>query len=117
VRSRLVLRSRSNGTIWESKWNFTGADERELRACLDQLDEFTAPDPKERWAGMKKGWVFEGDRWASPMVLFPDDPSFKWPEVPPADGAWTAEGALRLAELLPDTFADLRNDILTRFSR
>jgi hypothetical protein len=33
-----------------------------------------------------------------------------------ADAAWTVEGAVPLAEILPERFADLRADTLRRFA-
>ena len=53
------------------------------------------------------------------MLLFPDNVRginhrFAHPQFR-AEQAWTAAGALRLAEILPDELADLRTSIERRF--
>jgi hypothetical protein len=75
---------------------FSGNDDRILRDCLDELDDFIAPNGADRWTA---------------AVVFEENP------VGAADAlrAWTPDGARRLAQLLPDELADLREDIEARF--
>jgi hypothetical protein len=117
VRSLLVLRSPSDGTGWQEQWSFTGRDDTLLRECLAQLDEFRTTPPLERWDA-KRGHVFDGDRWAAAMLLHPDEasPGDYGLLPPPAEAAWTERGALHLAGLLPDQFAELRRAISARFA-
>ena len=82
-------------------WYFSGADDLALRACLATLDDFIAPNPE--------------DRQVAALVLRLDE------QENPARrdtciGAWTAEGALTLAELLRDEFTDVRSDPIGRFA-
>jgi hypothetical protein len=56
--------------------------------------------------------------WLAAMLLWPDEPSERGRmtfDPIQADEAWTAEGALRLAELLPERLDDLRAAIVARF--
>ena len=39
-----------------------------------------------------------------------------WSDPFRADAAWTAEGAIKLAEILPERLDDLRRDILKHFA-
>jgi hypothetical protein len=58
------------------------------------------------------------DRWKAAMLLYPDEPSERGRisfETLRAEAAWTAAGALRLAEILPDRLDELRGDIMARF--
>jgi hypothetical protein len=115
MRSVLVLRSPSHGTGWEERWSFRGNDERVLRDRLAELDAFQVEPPLETW-DLKRGHVIEGDRWAAAMLLWPDEAARRvFPS--PAECAWTAEGAVRLAESLPETFGNLRAAIYARFSK
>jgi hypothetical protein len=119
VHSRLELRSPSNGTGWGDTWIFSGPDDRVLRECLDQLNEFVTPTPAERY-DMRRGFVIDApDRWLVAMLLFTIEPSELGKlssETSWADAAWTAEGAIQLAEILPERLADLRADIVRRFA-
>lgn len=118
MRSRLELRSPSNGTGWGDSWTFSGPDDRALRDCLDRLDEFVTPAPAERY-DLRRGRVIDAPhRWTAAMLLYTVDPSDLGslsPETFWADAAWTAEGAIQLAEILPERLADLRVDIIHRF--
>jgi hypothetical protein len=119
VRSKLVLRSPSNGTGWADTRTFSAADDRALRDCLAQLSDFITDPPAERWDKRRHRRVIDADdRWKAAMLLYPDEPSERGkssfePQRPEA--AWTAVGALRLAELLPDRLDELRADIIARF--
>jgi hypothetical protein len=48
------------------------------------------------------------------MLLHPDEAAGGL-LPPPAEAAWTAEGALHLAEVLPEALDDLRSAIRARF--
>jgi hypothetical protein len=119
VRSLLELRTPSEGTGWSETWTFTGADDRLLRDCLHQLAAFTTEPPAELWDPHAMRHVIQDDdRWRAAMLLWPDEPwerhkvSF---HPRRADAAWTAPGAVQLAQLLPDRLDDLRAAIRTRF--
>jgi hypothetical protein len=99
VRSWLILNTPWEGTGNRSDWSFSGADEARLRECLDQLGEFVAPNPEDRWTAAVVHGFSDTGRPATPKQ------------------AWTIEGALALAELLPDALSDLRDDLLKCFSR
>jgi hypothetical protein len=118
MRSELVFRSASDGTGWEESWAFSGSDDSRLRAHLARLDRYTTPTPVERWE-QGRHVIDAEDRWLAAMLLFSDEVRginhrFAHPQFR-AEQAWTAAGALRLAELLPDEFADLRASIELRF--
>src|SRR5947208_7108809 len=113
MRTLLVLRSPSEGTGWQETWSFSASDDHVLRSHLDGLDAFQVAPPEEDW-DLKRGHTIEGDRWATAMLLHPDD-RIEGVLLPPAEAAWTAEGALRLAESLPERFDDLRAAIYARF--
>jgi hypothetical protein len=58
------------------------------------------------------------DRWTAAMLLSTVEPSAVGTlpaESFRADAAWTADGAMQLAEILPERLADLRADIVKRF--
>jgi hypothetical protein len=119
VRCRLELRSPSNGTGWSETWTFSGSDERLLRDCLCELDEFTTEPPLEVWDSHAFRRVIRtGDRWRAAMLLWPDEPRARTAVAfdDQADAAWTAYGALRLADVLPERLNDLRNALRARFS-
>jgi hypothetical protein len=111
MRSRLELRSPSDGTGWASTWTFTGRDEGALRDCLAHLDRYATDVPWEGWDAKKhKGVVRAKDRWQAAMLLYALDGG---PLI--AEKAWTAEGALALTEMLPPNLDDLKADIHARF--
>jgi hypothetical protein len=87
-----------------SWWSFSGAEDSALRDCLEQLDEFVVTNPSGRWSSpVVFGMVGAGRRFGT------------LPEPITFENAWTAKGARRLADLLPDAFSDVREDILNRF--
>ena len=120
MRCRLELRTPNDGTGWSERWSFSGADGRALLACLDALGDDATDPPVERWT-LKGGRVIEaGDRWRAAMLLWPDEPSERTQvteEPVRADAAWTRDGALRLAAMLPERLDDLRDAIVARFGR
>jgi hypothetical protein len=111
MQSFLRLNQPWQGTGNASTWRFSGADERALRDCLDQLDRFTA----ER----------VGDRWTAVIVYGPADQRGRVSrrgrklDVSPGtpERAWTIDGALALADLLPESLADLRAELVESFTR
>ena len=115
MRSRLRFRSQSGGAHWSEPWSFSGADERALRDCLDQLGDFLTAAPAEHHELREgPGWD-EEDRSTAAMVLYAVEPEAlgrHWSAPFRADAAWTAEGAIKLAEILPERLHDLRADIL-----
>lgn len=120
MRSHLILRSPNQGTGWSDDWVFSGRDESALRDCLEQLDAYLTPAPRERWDPRKHGRVIEADdRWLAAMLLFSDDVYDNRHRaaatVIQAESAWTATGAQHLADLLPDELSDLRVGIEQRF--
>jgi hypothetical protein len=109
VRSVLEIRSPSNGTGWADWWAFSGADDRLLRDCLEDLAEYTTEPP-----------VTKADRWRA-AVLFSDDDKAVHMGIDAAPSAeiraWTSDGALHLAEILPARFASVRDAIIRRFDQ
>jgi len=97
MKSRLILNSPWRGTGNRSYWEFSGADDRALRDALARLDAFRTPD--------------SDDRWTAALVLYYADQMYGGAPA----GAWTIHGAIPLAELLPDSLADVRDDLLSRF--
>jgi len=63
--------------------------------------------------------IADEDRWRAAMLLWADERSERRAQFQPiqADEAWTTEGALQLAEILPERLSDVRTAILERFSR
>jgi hypothetical protein len=106
MRSLLRINSPWQGTGNAQDWSFDGSDDRDLRDCLAQLDAFTVPDPTDRWSAAAVH--FEVDYEGQGFGALGHD--FR-----PA-GQWNRAGALRLAELLPDALADLRDDLRSRFT-
>jgi hypothetical protein len=96
MKSRLILNSPWRGTGNRSYWSFSGKDDRELRACLEALDEFRTDE-------------FD-DRWRAALIFYFAD-RYKGPP----EAAWTIHGAQRLPDLLPESLADLRDDLFSRF--
>jgi hypothetical protein len=97
VRSYLILNSPWQGTGNRSWWSFSGAEDRALRNCLDRLDSFATAELEDRWtAAIVFGFLDRG-----PLKR---------------ERAWTIEGAMTLAELLPESLADLRDDVVGRFA-
>jgi hypothetical protein len=116
----LELRSPANGAGLGDTWTLSGEDGRLLRDCLGQIDDFVTEPPLEVGDSHALRHVIEGqDRWRAAMLLWPDEPSARGRvsfDPVRADAAWTAAGALRLAEILPERLEDVRIDILARFS-
>jgi hypothetical protein len=108
MRSILEIRSPSNGTGWADRYTFSGADDRLLRECLDGLADYTTEPPAKP------------DRWTAAM-LFSDNEKAVGMGINAAPRtevrAWTSDGALRLAEVLPERLADLRDAIVERFAQ
>jgi hypothetical protein len=121
MQSALELRSPSDGTGWAETWTFSGRDEQILRDCLLALDPHATPAPEEPWDGQRHAYSVVGDeRWQAAMLLFAIDPAWEahgWslPTARQAEAAWTADGARRLADMLPDALGDLRTAIRQRF--
>jgi len=117
MRYRVDLLSPSEGTGWRDTWSFSGSEATALQAELAKLEEFRVPDPQWHWDAKTHQEVCTADdRWLAAMILYPGERS-EWAglRIPPAEAAWSSAGALRLAKLLPETFADLKGDILKRF--
>lgn len=117
MRSELEVRSPNQGTGWADSWTFSGRDESTLRDCLAHLDAYLTPAPIEHWNPKKHRRVIEAeDRWRAAMLLFTNEEYDRQhaPEIQ-AERAWTVDGALHLAELLPDDLADVRDGIQRRF--
>ena len=97
MRSFLILNTPWRGTGNRSEWTLSGADDRALRKCLDQLAGFVAADTD--------------DRWTAALV-------FGFSGSPPNEDrrAWTLDGALALAAMLPDSLDDLRDELLESFT-
>jgi hypothetical protein len=110
MRSFLILNRPWQGTGNSSDWSFSGADERTLRGCLDRLDSFATPDPTDRWVAA----IVFGPAADSPIVT---RRGRGWGIRPgELERAWTIDGALALAEMLPDGLDDLREDLSKSFS-
>jgi hypothetical protein len=118
VRCLLELRSPNNRTGTGETWAFSCVDGRALQDCLGHLDDFMTDAPLERYT-LKEGHVVEAeDRWSAAMLLWPDEPSQRGrisSDPVRADAAWTSDGALQLAEILPERLDDLRSAIIARF--
>jgi len=108
VRSILEIRSPSNGTGWADRWTFSGADDRVLRKCLEDLAEYVTEPP-----------VTKADRWRAAMVFSDDEKAVHIGiNAAPATEirAWTSDGALKLAEILPARLSSVRDAIIRRFA-
>jgi hypothetical protein len=120
MRCTLDLRSPSNGSGWGETWALSGTDERMLRDALDQLDDFLTEPPLEVWDRHAFRRVIQAeDRWRAAMLVWSEEQAeqrYTSSEDLRAERAWTAEGALALAELLPERLADLREAIRARFT-
>ena len=97
MRSSLILNVPWRGTANSEDWGFSGDEDRMLRASLDQLSEFTT-DSKDQWR-------------AAIVLYFP-----RTGGGPTSGGAWTIEGAMRLAEVLPEELTDFRDALLNCFA-
>ena len=109
VRSVLEIRSPSNGTGWRDSWTFSGADDRLLRDCLEELAEYATEPP-----------VTKADRWRAAMVFSDNDRALSVGiDAAPSTEirAWTSDGALRLAEILPARLASVHDAIIRRFDQ
>jgi hypothetical protein len=110
VQSFLTLNRPWQGTGNASDWTFSGPDENTLRECLDSLVGFEAAD--------------SGDRWEAAIVFGPVEGKpvpfrrgRKYGVRPgTAERAWTIDGALALAEILPDSLSGLRDDLKESFA-
>jgi hypothetical protein len=98
MRSWLILNTPWQGTGNRHEWSFTGPDDAALRECLDRLDKSTAGDPEDRWT-------------AAIVFGFSDSGRART-----AESAWTIDGALTLAEILPPELNDLRDDLRQSFT-
>lgn len=110
MRSILEIRSPSNGTGWADSWTFSGADDRALRDCLEGLEAYATEPPLGRRAP---------DRWRAAMLFSDHERSVSLGiGAAPREHlrAWTADGALQLAAVLPDRLGDLRDAIIERFA-
>jgi len=92
-----------------SSWTFTGRHEQAVRACLDQLSAWTTEDVDDRWTAA----IVYGPVEMNPRFRPARKPGA--PPVPP-ECAWRIEGALALAELLPESLADVRDDLIASFA-
>jgi hypothetical protein len=121
VRSILELRSPSNGTGWGDTWTFSGTDDRLFRDCLDGLAEHATEPPIERRTRQKTSHVAtKSDRWRAALLFSDDDKALRVGinAAPRAEArAWTSDGALQLAEVLPEQLGDLRDAIIERFAQ
>ncbi|MDA0167894.1 hypothetical protein OJ998_02260 [Solirubrobacter taibaiensis] len=105
----LEIRSPSNGTGWADRWTFSGADGRLLRDCLEELAEYATEPP-----------VTKADRWRAAMVFTDDENALRLGlgAAPRSEiRAWTSDGALQLAEILPARLASVRDAIIHRFTQ
>jgi hypothetical protein len=111
MQSFLTLNRPWRGTGNRSNWRFSGADERALRDCLDRLGGFTTNAVDDRWTAAIVYGPVDGpatvSRRGRKLDVSPGTP----------EQAWTLDGALALAELLPERLADLRADLLESFTR
>src|SRR3954471_8847432 len=104
MRSYLLLNRPGEPATKCSWWSFSGAEERAMRNCLEQLDEFVITNHNGRWSSpLIFGRVGEGRIYGA------------LPEPITFERAWTARGALKLSDLLPEGFSDVREDILRLF--
>jgi hypothetical protein len=97
MQSFLILNRPWQGTGNASEWTFTGADEKALRGCLDQLSAFETRDVEDRWRA---------------AIAFGSGSA--WRGTP--ERGWTIDGALALADALPVSLADLREDLIASFA-
>lgn len=98
-----------NGTGWRDTWTFGGADDRPLRACLEDLAEYVTEPPIERRKTWRAAMPFSDDHRALRMGI---------DAAPRAEArAWASDGALQLAEILPERLGDLRDAIIERFAQ
>lgn len=104
MRSRLILNRPWQGTGNRSEWSFTGADDLILRESLDRLDAYVAPDASDRWTAALVFGFLDGKRHRITTAERISDAR-----------AWTLDGALALAEMLPDELDDLRGDLEQSF--
>ena len=113
VRSFLILNRPWQGTGNASEWTFSGADERLLRDCLDQLASHSTDQVEDRWEAA----IVFGPVVASTELSRSERVSASaWGYGTPRR-AWTIDGALALAGLLPESFGDLREDLTRSFVR
>jgi hypothetical protein len=111
--SLLILNTPWQGTGNREIWEFSGADDKALQDCLDQLDAFAVADPEDPWSAAI-AYAFQGQSryWLA-----------KRPGRSTTIGAsygahrgWSLDGAMALADLLSERLSDLRADLLARFS-
>lgn len=117
----MELRSPANGTGTGESWAFSGRDGRLLREALDGVEAFAVEPPVEVYDRVRYRHVVPDgeDRWRAAMLLWPDEPATRHSSrgfgQRQADAAWSAEGALALAELLPERLEDLARALRARF--
>jgi hypothetical protein len=111
MRSVLELNRRYRGDSLPV-WEFSGNDERALADCLDQLDEYAVDDFNDRRIA---AIVFRPTEGISYTVDRVRGTQYR---IGPAMRirAWNVDGALALADLLPERLADLREDLLASFT-
>jgi hypothetical protein len=89
---------------------------------LADLDEYltSPPEIETDSIGLRKR---VGKEWTAAMLWGPVEPNPRLVGqindvyAPEVEAAWTEAGALMLAELLPDDYADVRAAIRERFAR
>jgi len=80
----------------------------------------TEPPIERRTSQQASHVATESDRWRAAMLFSDDDKALLMGinAAPRAEvRAWTSDGALQLAEVLPERLGDLRNAIIERFAQ
>jgi hypothetical protein len=115
----LELRSPASGTGTGEHWAFSGRDGRLLVEALDGVEAYAVEAPLEIYDfRTHRRVVQDDDRWRAAMLLWPDEPATRHQsnfDPRRADAAWSADGALALADLLPERLADLAEALRKRF--
>jgi hypothetical protein len=118
MRRVLEVRSQAKGTGTGDSWELSGKDERVVRDALIGLDGFAVEPPVEEYDRRRYRHVVKDDgRWRA-ALLWPDESRGQfYPDFEPrqAEAAWSADGALALAEVLPEQLADIAEALRARF--